>query len=60
VEDRTDLSLMLATAQTVLSRRGRQWTDIDTELFFAVYEETAATRRQVIRESEQPRRRRVV
>ena len=56
----TDVSQMLATARTVVARRGRQWTDIDTELFFAVYEETAAARRQVIRESEQPRRRRVV
>jgi UDP-N-acetylglucosamine diphosphorylase / glucose-1-phosphate thymidylyltransferase / UDP-N-acetylgalactosamine diphosphorylase / glucosamine-1-phosphate N-acetyltransferase / galactosamine-1-phosphate N-acetyltransferase len=60
IQERTDLSQMLATAKTVLSRRGRQWTDVDTELFFAVYEETAANRRQVIRESEQPRRRRVV
>jgi UDP-N-acetylglucosamine diphosphorylase/glucosamine-1-phosphate N-acetyltransferase len=60
VQERTDLSQMLATAATVLSRRGRQWTEVDTELFFTLYEETAAQRRQVIRESEQHRMRRVV
>jgi UDP-N-acetylglucosamine diphosphorylase / glucose-1-phosphate thymidylyltransferase / UDP-N-acetylgalactosamine diphosphorylase / glucosamine-1-phosphate N-acetyltransferase / galactosamine-1-phosphate N-acetyltransferase len=60
VQERTDLSQMLSTAQTVLARRGRQWTEIDTELFFSVYEETAGVRRQVIRESEQQRMRRVV
>ena len=60
VQERTDLSQMLATAQTVLARRGRQWTEIDTELFFAVYEQTAGERRQVTRESEQYRMRHVV
>jgi len=60
VQEQTDLRQMLATAGTVLSRRGRQWTEIDTELFFTLYEETAAQRRQVIRESEQRRMRRVV
>jgi len=44
----------------VLWRRGGQWTEIDTELFFTLDEETAAQRRQVIRESEQQRMRRVV
>ncbi len=60
VQERTDLRQMLATAQTVLSRRGRDWTEVDTELFFAVYEETAAERRKVIRESELHRMRQVV
>lgn len=60
IQERTDLRQMLATAQTVLARRGRHWTDTDTELFFAVYEETAAERRRVIRESEQHRIRQVV
>jgi hypothetical protein len=44
---------MFATAATVMARRGLRWTDTHAELFLAVYEQTAAERRQLIRESEQ-------
>jgi UDP-N-acetylglucosamine diphosphorylase/glucosamine-1-phosphate N-acetyltransferase len=60
VQERTDLSQMLATAAKVLERRGRQWTAVDAELFFHLYEQTSAERRQLIRESEQSRMRQVV
>jgi UDP-N-acetylglucosamine diphosphorylase/glucosamine-1-phosphate N-acetyltransferase len=60
IVERTDLRQMLVTAGIVLGRRGQEWAESETELFFALYEETAAERRRVIRESEQQRMRRVV
>src|SRR5262249_15582015 len=60
IQERTDLRQMLATAVTVLSRRGRQWTETDTELFFSLYEETGEERRKLMHESEQRWVRRVV
>ena len=60
IQERTDLSQILATARTAMSRRGRAWTDADTEFFFALNEATASDRRRVIRESEQRRMRRVI
>ncbi len=60
VQERTDLRQMFATAATVMARRGREWTAAHAELYFALYEETAADRRRLIRENDQRRLRRVV
>jgi UDP-N-acetylglucosamine diphosphorylase/glucosamine-1-phosphate N-acetyltransferase len=60
MQERTDLSQVLATAQTAMARRGQAWSEIDTEFFFALNEATAGERRRLIRESEQHRMRRVV
>jgi UDP-N-acetylglucosamine diphosphorylase/glucosamine-1-phosphate N-acetyltransferase len=60
VLERTDLKQMLSTAAIVLGRRGQEWSEIDTDLFFDLFDETASERRRVIRESEQQRVRRVV
>jgi UDP-N-acetylglucosamine diphosphorylase/glucosamine-1-phosphate N-acetyltransferase len=57
---RTDLGEMFATAATAMARRGREWTEVDAEFFLDLYERTAEQRRQVLRDSEQPRPRRVV
>lgn len=48
------------TAQVMMSRRNRQWTEQHAELFFTLFEATAAERRQLIGEVEPGRRRRVV
>jgi hypothetical protein len=44
----------------VMARRNHEWTEIHSELFFTLFEQTASERRQVVRESEQGRLRRVV
>jgi UDP-N-acetylglucosamine diphosphorylase/glucosamine-1-phosphate N-acetyltransferase len=60
LQERADLRLMFQTAATVMGRRGRQWTEAHAELFFALFDQTEASRRQLLRESEQRRLRRVV
>jgi UDP-N-acetylglucosamine diphosphorylase / glucose-1-phosphate thymidylyltransferase / UDP-N-acetylgalactosamine diphosphorylase / glucosamine-1-phosphate N-acetyltransferase / galactosamine-1-phosphate N-acetyltransferase len=60
VEERTDLREMFGTAATVMARRGREWTEDHAEFYFGLYEQTAAERRQAVREGEQRRLRRVV
>ena len=60
VQERTDLRQLFATAATVMDRRGRRWTEIDADLYFWLYEQTAEQRRQVMRESEQRRLRRAM
>ncbi len=60
VQERSDLRQLFATAAVVMARRGRQWTAAHAELFFGLFERTEAGRRQLIRESEQRRLRRVV
>jgi UDP-N-acetylglucosamine diphosphorylase/glucosamine-1-phosphate N-acetyltransferase len=60
VQERTDLREMFATAATVMARRGREWTPAHEELYLGLYEQTAAERSRVLRESEQSRLRRVV
>lgn len=60
VQNRTDLNQVLDTATKVLSRRGQQWTEVDTEFFFALYEATEMERQRVIHENEQKWLRRVV
>lgn len=60
VQKRTDLNQMIETAAMVLSRRGQQWTEVDTEFVFALYESTEMERQRVLLEIEQKRLRRVV
>jgi UDP-N-acetylglucosamine diphosphorylase/glucosamine-1-phosphate N-acetyltransferase len=60
IEERSDLREMFGTAATVMARRGREWTEDHAELYFGLYEQTAAERRQAVREGEQRRLRRVV
>jgi UDP-N-acetylglucosamine diphosphorylase/glucosamine-1-phosphate N-acetyltransferase len=58
--ERTDLRVMFATAAAMMGRRGRAWTEAQAELYFDLYERTAGERRQLLRDSEQRRLRRVV
>jgi hypothetical protein len=51
---------VFATAAAVMARRGREWTETHAELFFTLFEQTSTERRQMLRESEQGRLRRVV
>lgn len=60
LHERTDLGQMFETAAAMLSRRGQQWTDAHADVFHDLYEQTAATRHQSLREGEQRRLRRVV
>jgi UDP-N-acetylglucosamine diphosphorylase / glucose-1-phosphate thymidylyltransferase / UDP-N-acetylgalactosamine diphosphorylase / glucosamine-1-phosphate N-acetyltransferase / galactosamine-1-phosphate N-acetyltransferase len=60
LHERNGLRELFATAATVMARRNHEWTEIHSELFFTLFEQTASERRQVVRESEQGRLRRVV
>jgi UDP-N-acetylglucosamine diphosphorylase/glucosamine-1-phosphate N-acetyltransferase len=60
IEERNDLREMFATAATMMGRRNCTWTPEYAEFFIQLYEDTAETRRQVMRESEQRRMRRVI
>jgi UDP-N-acetylglucosamine diphosphorylase/glucosamine-1-phosphate N-acetyltransferase len=60
VQERTDLKQMFATAATAMCRRRREWTEVHAEFFLDLYERTGGERRQLLRESEQRRQRRVV
>jgi UDP-N-acetylglucosamine diphosphorylase/glucosamine-1-phosphate N-acetyltransferase len=60
VQERTDLREMFETAATVMARREREWTPAHAEMYLSLYEQTAAERARVLRESEQSRLRRVV
>jgi UDP-N-acetylglucosamine diphosphorylase/glucosamine-1-phosphate N-acetyltransferase len=60
IQERVDLRLLFGTAATVMARRGRQWTAAHAELYFSLFDQTEPARRQMIRESEQRRLRRVV
>lgn len=48
------------TAQAMMARRNREWTELHAELFFTLFDATAAERRQLVGEGELGRRRRVV
>ena len=58
--ERNDLRELFATAQIMMARRNVSWTELHAELFFALFEETAAERRQHLGDGEAGRRRRVV
>jgi UDP-N-acetylglucosamine diphosphorylase/glucosamine-1-phosphate N-acetyltransferase len=60
LQERTDLREMFAAATTAMARRGQEWTPAHAELYLGLYEQTAAERSRVLRESEQNRLRRVV
>jgi UDP-N-acetylglucosamine diphosphorylase / glucose-1-phosphate thymidylyltransferase / UDP-N-acetylgalactosamine diphosphorylase / glucosamine-1-phosphate N-acetyltransferase / galactosamine-1-phosphate N-acetyltransferase len=60
LNERTDLGQMFETAATVMTRRGREWTEAHADVFLDLYERTAADRHQSLREGEQRRLRRVV
>jgi UDP-N-acetylglucosamine diphosphorylase/glucosamine-1-phosphate N-acetyltransferase len=60
LHERSDLRELFATAGIMMARRNRDWTDTHAELFFTLFEETASERRQLLRDSEQGRLRRVV
>jgi UDP-N-acetylglucosamine diphosphorylase/glucosamine-1-phosphate N-acetyltransferase len=60
LHERNDLRELFTTASVVMARREREWTDTHAELFFTLFEETACERRQLLRESEQGRLRRVI
>jgi UDP-N-acetylglucosamine diphosphorylase/glucosamine-1-phosphate N-acetyltransferase len=60
IQERTDLREMFATAATVMARRGEEWTETHADVYFGLFEQTAANRSRVLRESEQSRLRRVV
>jgi UDP-N-acetylglucosamine diphosphorylase/glucosamine-1-phosphate N-acetyltransferase len=56
--DRTDLTRALETAATVLSRRGRAFTEVHAALYRTLYDQTAAERRRALRDAEIRRLRR--
>jgi UDP-N-acetylglucosamine diphosphorylase/glucosamine-1-phosphate N-acetyltransferase len=60
VLERTDLAEMFATAQRMMARRDVEWTEAHADFFLDLYERTSGERRQLLRDSEQRRVRRVV
>src|SRR5207244_4447982 len=54
-QERWELRQLFQTADTVMRRRGRELTAQHTELYFSLYDQTAAFRRQLIREHDQRR-----
>ena len=60
LHERNGLREVFATASAVMARRDREWTETHAELFFTLFEQTSTARRQMLRESEQGRLRRVV
>ncbi|HWG44766.1 MAG TPA: putative sugar nucleotidyl transferase [Gemmataceae bacterium] len=60
LHERNGLREMFATAATVMARRRHEWSEIHSELFFNLFDQTASERRQVLRDGEQGRLRRVV
>jgi UDP-N-acetylglucosamine diphosphorylase/glucosamine-1-phosphate N-acetyltransferase len=60
LHEHNDLREMFNTAQTMMARRQREWTEIHAELFFTLFETTATERRQLLSDGEFGRRRRVV
>jgi UDP-N-acetylglucosamine diphosphorylase/glucosamine-1-phosphate N-acetyltransferase len=55
-----DLRQLFQTASVAMRRRGSEFTDVHTNLFFALYEATSEVRRRTIRDHEQRRLRRSV
>jgi UDP-N-acetylglucosamine diphosphorylase/glucosamine-1-phosphate N-acetyltransferase len=56
--DRADVPALLATAATVMRRRGRELTGAHAALYRAVFEQTAAERRRAVRDGATRRLRR--
>jgi UDP-N-acetylglucosamine diphosphorylase/glucosamine-1-phosphate N-acetyltransferase len=60
VLERTDVAEMFTTAQRMMARRGVSWTEAHEDFFLELYERTSGERRQLLRDSEQRRVRRVI
>jgi UDP-N-acetylglucosamine diphosphorylase/glucosamine-1-phosphate N-acetyltransferase len=60
LQDRAHLRQLFWAAATVMSRRNQEWTDVHTDFFFSLYEQTNAQRRQVIWQNDQVELRRSV
>jgi UDP-N-acetylglucosamine diphosphorylase / glucose-1-phosphate thymidylyltransferase / UDP-N-acetylgalactosamine diphosphorylase / glucosamine-1-phosphate N-acetyltransferase / galactosamine-1-phosphate N-acetyltransferase len=60
VQARSDWREMITTAAKVMQRRGQELTDIHTTLFNVLYDQTAAQRKQALREGEQRRLRQIL
>jgi hypothetical protein len=60
IQERTDLGQMFAAAATAMARRGQEWSEAHAEFYLSLFDATAESRRQIIRESDQRRLRRVV
>ncbi|MBM4069699.1 MAG: hypothetical protein FJ271_12215 [Planctomycetes bacterium] len=60
LSERQDLRQAFATAATVLRRRGQELNDTHIELFLTLYDQTAASRQRLIRESDTRRWRKSV
>jgi UDP-N-acetylglucosamine diphosphorylase/glucosamine-1-phosphate N-acetyltransferase len=58
VADRADLPALFATAEQAMARRGEEFGEFHRDLFLAVYERTAALRRQTMHEADIKRMRR--
>jgi UDP-N-acetylglucosamine diphosphorylase/glucosamine-1-phosphate N-acetyltransferase len=58
LHERWEVWELFQTAATAMRRRGRELTDVHTELYFHLYDQTAASRRRALREAEQKERRR--
>jgi UDP-N-acetylglucosamine diphosphorylase/glucosamine-1-phosphate N-acetyltransferase len=55
VQARSDWREMITTAAKVMQRRGQELTDTHTTLFNVLYDQTAAQRKQALREGDQRR-----
>jgi UDP-N-acetylglucosamine diphosphorylase/glucosamine-1-phosphate N-acetyltransferase len=60
LRERADLGALFATAATVLARRGRVWTEQHADFFLTLFEQSAAERRQAVRDDELRHLRRAV
>jgi UDP-N-acetylglucosamine diphosphorylase/glucosamine-1-phosphate N-acetyltransferase len=60
VLERTDLAEMFGTARRMMARRSVEWTQAHEDFFLELYERTSGERRQLMRDSELRRLRRVV
>jgi UDP-N-acetylglucosamine diphosphorylase/glucosamine-1-phosphate N-acetyltransferase len=60
LQERWQLGQLFQSAATAMRRRGGELTDVHTDLFFTLYDLSAAFRRRLLRESEQKRLRRHV
>jgi UDP-N-acetylglucosamine diphosphorylase/glucosamine-1-phosphate N-acetyltransferase len=60
IQERTDLGQMFAGAAIAMARRGQEWNEFHAEFYLSLFDATAESRRQIIRESDQRRLRRVV
>jgi UDP-N-acetylglucosamine diphosphorylase/glucosamine-1-phosphate N-acetyltransferase len=60
MSEQWDLRQLFQTASVVMRRRGAELTDVQTDLYFALFDATAELRRRVHRDHEQRRLRRSV